>query len=354
MQDSAKFQSQTPRNDIMLDEADLAFLDALQVNPRASWTLVGGVLEVDPVTAARRWARLCQDGTAWVSVSIGPREAGLLPMAFIEVRCERGTNRDVAAALARRSNVVTVQYMAGAYDLLVIVMAADFAKMSDLLLVDIPSMDGVAGIRSHLVTRQFEATGRWRLGVLGGRQVRRLREAYQPPSVNGARPFGVTDRALFRALSIDGRRTNAEIAGITGLSARTVQRRITTLMSSGEIAFRCDVARSLTGWPSAAVLWLNVPDDRLDEAGRVLGRRPEVRTCVALADNSNLLLSVGLRSIPDLHELLVEILRDAPYARILDRSIVLRQEKLYGRILDPAGRSVEAVPIDPWADRDDR
>jgi DNA-binding Lrp family transcriptional regulator len=205
-------------------------------------------------------------------------------------------------------------------------------------------MEGVAGIRSHLVTRQFEATGRWRLGVLGGRQVRRLREASQPPSATGARPFGTTDRALFRALSIDGRSTHAEIAEMIGLSARTVQRRITTLMSSGEIAFRCDVARSLTGWPSAALLWLNVPDDRLDEAGRVLGRRPEVRTRVALADNSNLLLSVGLRSIPDLHELLVEILRDAPYARILDRNIVLRQEKLYRRIVDPAGRSVEATP----------
>jgi DNA-binding Lrp family transcriptional regulator len=190
--------------------------------------------------------------------------------------------------------------------------------------------------------------------VLGERQVRRLRTAHPPPSATGARPFGVTDRALFRALSIDGRRTNAEIAEIIGLSARTVQRRITTLMSSGEIGFRCDVARSLTGWPSAAVLWLNVPDDRLDEAGRVLGRRPEVRTCAALADNSNLLLSVGLRSVPDLHDLLVRILRDAPYARILDRSIVLRQEKLYGRILDPAGRSVEAVPVDPWAGRNDR
>jgi DNA-binding Lrp family transcriptional regulator len=338
----------------LLSEADLALLDALQVNPRASWTLVGGVLEVDPVTAARRWARLRQDGIAWVSASIGPREAGLLPIAYIEVQCERGTNRAVAATLARRNNVVTVQYVVGAYDLFVIVMAADFSKMSDLLLVDIPSLEGVARIRSHLVTRQYEATGRWRLGVLGGRQVGQLRGAYPPPSAKGARPFGAADRALFRQLSIDGRSTHTEIAEVIGLSARTVQRRITALTSSGEIAFRCDVARSLTGWPSAAVLWLNVPDDRLDEAGRVLGRRPEVRTCAALADDSNLLLSVGLRSVSDLHGLLVEILRDAPYARILDRNIVLRQEKLYGRILDSAGRSIEAVPIDPWTDQGSR
>ncbi|GAA1576844.1 hypothetical protein GCM10009827_118330 [Dactylosporangium maewongense] len=36
-------------------------------------------------------------------------------------------------------------------------------------------------------------------------------------------------------------------------------------------------------------------------------------------------------------------------AVILDRIAVLRQEKLYGRILDPVGRAVEAIPIDPWA-----
>jgi DNA-binding Lrp family transcriptional regulator len=336
--------------DAMLSEADLALLDALQVNPRASWTLIGRALEVDPVTAARRWARLSQDGTAWVSVSIGPRETAL-HMAFIEVQCERGASRGVAAALARRHNVVTVQYMAGAHDLFVIVMAAGFMEMSDLLLVDVPALEGVARTRSHLVTRHFEATGRWRLRVLGQNQVRQLCEAaYPTPSAKGARPFGVADRALFRELSTDGRRTHAEIAEMIGLSARTVQRRITALMSSGEITFRCDVARNLTGWPSAAVLWLNVPDDRLDEAGRVLGRRPEVRTCAALADERNLLLSVGLRSVSDLHGLLVEILHDVPYARILDRNIVLRQEKLCGRILDATGSSVEAVHMDPWAD----
>ena len=47
------------------------------------------------------------------------------------------------------------------------------------------------------------------------------------------------------------------------------------------------------------------------------------------------------------------VLRDAPNARILGRNIVLRQEKLFGRILAPDGRSIEAIPIDPWAESRD-
>lgn len=333
----------------MLSEEDLALLDALQVNPRASWALVGQVLEVDPVTAARRWARLHKEGMAWVSVTLGPHETGQLSLAVVEVQCERGMNAVVAAALARSVSVVSVEHVAGAYDLSAVIIAADFPALSELLLVGLPSLAGVARIRSYFVTRLFEATGRWRLHVLGQNQVRQLREAYPQVSADRARSLGTTDRALFRELSTDGRRSYAEVGDVLNVSGRTVQRRLTALMARRELAFRCDVARVLTGWPSSALLWLNVPDDRIDEAGRVLGRRPEVRTCAALADERNLLLTIGLRQVSDLHEHITRIRRDAPYARIIERNIVLRQEKLYGRILAPDSRALEAVPIDPWA-----
>ena len=37
-----------------VDELDLAIVNCLQLQPRASWTLVGSALGVDPVTVARR------------------------------------------------------------------------------------------------------------------------------------------------------------------------------------------------------------------------------------------------------------------------------------------------------------
>ncbi|MGO9382170.1 MAG: AsnC family protein [Mycobacterium sp.] len=56
-----------------LDELDVALLDALHVNPQVSFEELGRVLDVSPVTAARRWRRLVSTGRAWVSSAIGPR-----------------------------------------------------------------------------------------------------------------------------------------------------------------------------------------------------------------------------------------------------------------------------------------
>ncbi|GAA3353999.1 hypothetical protein GCM10017744_009850 [Streptomyces antimycoticus] len=50
-----------------LDELDRGLVHALQIHPRAPWTLVGDVLAVNPVTAARRWRRLQEAGLAWVT-----------------------------------------------------------------------------------------------------------------------------------------------------------------------------------------------------------------------------------------------------------------------------------------------
>ncbi|MDI5961228.1 Lrp/AsnC family transcriptional regulator [Streptantibioticus silvisoli] len=333
----------------MLSEGSLEIVDALQISPRAPWSLVGEVLQVDPVTVRRRWERLTGDGTAWVSAYVGSQASSTVTTGFLEISCEPGRSHDVAHAMAHWNNVVTVQYVAGQHDLLAIVFAADFVQMSQLLLVDLPSLPGVSRVRSSLATRMFEATGQWRLGVLSAAQVRRLRTAAPRRAGSTERPFASPDRDLFRALSQDGRGSNVTLGSRLSLSARQVQRRLTALLARDEVMVRCDVARSLVGWPSAALLWFSVPEDRLEEVGRKLGARHEVRTCAALADERNLLLSVGLRSIGDLHGLVSDITAQFPYARIRERNLVLRQEKLCGHLLDAAGRTVGSVPLDPWA-----
>ncbi|RIQ20438.1 AsnC family protein [Jiangella rhizosphaerae] len=67
-----------------LDEADLALRHAVQLAPRAPWQRIGLVLGVDPVTAARRWARLSESGAAWFALH--PALDGLT-FAFVEVGC---------------------------------------------------------------------------------------------------------------------------------------------------------------------------------------------------------------------------------------------------------------------------
>jgi len=79
-----------------VDELDVALLDALHLNPLASFEELGAVLDVSPVTAARRWRRLVSTGRAWVSSAPGPQ----LPIkaALFEAECGKGT---YVRALAR-------------------------------------------------------------------------------------------------------------------------------------------------------------------------------------------------------------------------------------------------------------
>jgi hypothetical protein len=53
-------------------EDELALINALQVRPRASRTELGRALEADPVTVARRFSRLSDQGAAWTPVITGP------------------------------------------------------------------------------------------------------------------------------------------------------------------------------------------------------------------------------------------------------------------------------------------
>jgi DNA-binding Lrp family transcriptional regulator len=328
-------------------ETDLELIDAMQVNPRASWTDMASVFGVDPVTIARRWQRMEQSGEAWVTVALGQRQLHTMSVAFLELSCEPGAAAEVAETLAAEPHLITIQHVAGAYDLWIIALAPGLMDLSEYLLRRAPLHPGVRKVRTHVATRVFDTGRRWRLRVLSQSQVRRLSPVMSAPA-EGARPLDQADRALFVALSTDGRRGFRDLEQALGISARAVQRRIGRLLASEDVTFRCDVARPLAGWHAAAVLSLALPDDKLDATGRRLLEWPETRTCAAVAAPSNMLLTVGLHSVADLQDLATRIREQFPYVSIVDRRVTLRQIKLYGRLLDQNGRCTSATPVDPW------
>ncbi|MER7498811.1 Lrp/AsnC family transcriptional regulator [Nonomuraea pusilla] len=332
---------------VLLEEGDLELIDALQINPRASWVDVGAAIGTDPVTAARRWRRLNAAGEAWTTVALGRRQMHAMSVAFLEIGCAAGAAVEVADALARQGHLITVQHVAADHDLFAIAVAASMPALADHLLTGLPRVPGVAKVRTHLATRVFEASCRWRLRVLPPGAARTL--ARPAGQAQPGRPMDGVDRLLFTALLRDGRASYAELADAAGVSERTAQRRLSRLLASGDLDFRCDLARPHAGWHSSAVLWLRVPDGLLEETGRALLGWPETRTCAALAGARNLLLTVGLHAVSDLHPLVVRLEERFPYATIVDRQVVLRQSKLYGRLLGPSGRCTGVVPIDPWS-----
>ena len=206
----------------LLSETDLELIDALQINPRASWVDVGTATRADPVTAARRWQRLNSTGEAWTTVALGQRQMHAMSMAFLEIDCEAGAAVEVAGTLAAAGHLITVQHVAAGHDLFVIAVAASMPALADYLLTDLPRVPGVAKVRTHVATRVFEASCRWRLRVLPPRSAGVL--ARRPGPAESTRQMDEIDRLLFKALLADGRATYSELAEAVGKSERTVQR----------------------------------------------------------------------------------------------------------------------------------
>lgn len=331
----------------MLDEQDLKLVDALQAAPRASWSTLGKALGLGAVTAARRWDALVERGDAWLTAYAGGELSAQLALAFVEIDCEPGAALDVAAVLAADVHVVTVEYVAGSFDLLAHVVAPNLRALGAHVLGHVATVPGVARLRTTLSPRMFTEGSRWRVRAISPGQREAL--ATRPVRNRAALRFDEADRALILALGADARASAAALAIELGVGATTVRRRLDALLGRGAIRVRCEIARSLSTAPVTVTLWLRVPPDKLETTARSLAMLPEVRMCAALSGAANLMLVVWLPAQHDTVALEAVLAAKLPWLEITGRAVTLRSVKLMGRVLDAAGRGVGRVPLDFWA-----
>ncbi|MEC3974820.1 Lrp/AsnC family transcriptional regulator [Amycolatopsis sp. H20-H5] len=331
----------------MLSENDLKLVEALQVSPRAPWSVVGQTLGVGAVTAARHWETLVERGDAWMTAYPGGGPSSQMALVFVEIDCGPGELLRVAHALADDVHVATVEYVAGHCDLLVHVVAPTLREVSDYVLHRLSALPGVVATRTVVSPRLFTEGSRWRVRAITPGQREAL--APRPPRSHGAVKFGEPDRALMLALGEDGRASAAALALRLGVGASTVRRRLDGLLDSGYLRLRCEIARSLSPAPVTAMLWLRVPPDKLETTARSLAMLTEVRMCAAISGSANLMLVVWLSSQHETVTLESALAGKLPWLEIVDRAVTLRGIKLMGRLLDETGRSRGRVPLDFWA-----
>src|SRR5882757_918082 len=337
-----------------VDELDMALLDAMHVNPRASFEQLGAVLGVSSVTAARRWQRLTGEGRAWVSSAPGPRLA--LAAAIYEVECSPGRTAEVGRTMAALPQVASVYLTAGTFDVVALVMAPGMSALSELLLDRLSVTPGISRVRSNIVTNWYSDV-HWRLGAISTGQELSVRPgdtAREQPSERRTLQFDQEDRELYLALQHDGRARYVDLAEPLGTSEQLVKRRLDKLTRNGTLAFRTDFTRTDGGWPTQLVLWLLVPDDRLAEVAGEIARWRETRICASALGPANLLVKLQLHRLDDVEPLFARIRDTLPVATVADRRLVLRPVKSWGRLLDTEGRCTQVVPVDPWAPACDR
>jgi DNA-binding Lrp family transcriptional regulator len=328
----------------VVDELDLELLNALQITPRASWSQLGRALDVDPVTAARRWQRLHAAGTAWVTCVVGPPEHSSFCLAYIDVRAEPGRLDDCAQWLAARPETLYVHHLTGTWQLLAVVTQPSPSDAAAYLRHTMGDVPGLRDYRAEIRTRGYSEPSRWRLRSLEPAQ----RQALQPasPATGAHRALGdrgpshPLDGPLYELLHEDGRMPLADLAAHSGAGEATVRRRVKHLLDSGTLRLRCEVAQSVTGWPVSAVLRCSVPPADLDLTARTLAALPDTRLCCSLTGERNVLLMAWLRTLDDLPALEARVTGRCPGLTVRDRAVCLHTPKQMGRLLDGDGRAV--------------
>jgi DNA-binding Lrp family transcriptional regulator len=331
-----------------VDELDLRIVHALQINPRAPWSVVASVVEADRATVLRRWRRMEEAGAAWVSCY--PVETSEPTLAFVEINCLHGQSLQVAARLAADPHAASVNAYAGSRDLLLEVITQNQRDQSRYVLERLAAIPGIREVRTHHAAAYYRDASYWRLGLLDSAAERRLADLASPSARNrqvAAGPAIVTDaqRELAYELAVDPRMPVADLAARLGVSRATAHRRLTELLA-GSPFMRCELARSLTPWPVSAVFFLRCPADKIDVTAQALSKLREVRAVMATVGPFNLYLSAWVRSVSDVYLLESQLVARLPHVQVADRAFVIRPVKLMGQLLNEDGLRIGTVPID--------
>jgi DNA-binding Lrp family transcriptional regulator len=333
-----------------VDELDLRIVHALQISPRAPWSLVASVTGADRATVMRRWRRMEEAGAAWITCY--PVISPGLALAIVDISCAHGQTLQVAARLAADPHAVTVVACSGARDLGMEVMTRDQRDQSRYVLERLAAVQGIREVRTHQAAALYTDASQWRLGVLDAAAGRRLAasvgasvRAAQLPAVGPGTAIIEAQREVAYALAADPRMPVADLAARLGVSRASAHRRLTGLLSAQPL-MRCELAQTLTPWPVSATFFLRCPADKIDVTAQALSRLREVRAVMATVGPHNLCVTAWVRSVRDVYLLESKLAARMPHVQVADRAFVIRPVKLVGQLLDENGWRTGTVPID--------
>ncbi|MGH1549645.1 Lrp/AsnC family transcriptional regulator [Leifsonia poae] len=322
--------------DSALTDLDQRLIHAVQIAPRAPWSALAPIVGADPVTLARRWNRLTEEGLVYVT-GYGATPTSLL--SLIEFECIPGETLNVATALAADREAFTIDLTAGGRDIVVSLITDGPGALSSWTLERIRTIAGVRSMRTHLVSQPIADARNWRLRALSRSEIAAVESADRRPGVPLPRLTPEQLASLTEQLAIDGRTPIADIAERAGIAPRKVRDAITALRSSGRLVIRVDIARAQTPWPVYAWYFLRVPASMVAAVGPQLGRMEEVRLVVTTVGEYNVIMAVWLRTLQDVNRLEAVIEERLPGVSIADRSVVLRTVKHLGHFLDERGQA---------------
>ncbi|MET8686825.1 Lrp/AsnC family transcriptional regulator [Streptomyces sp. NPDC004732] len=311
----------------VFDELDLKLLHALEVDGRAPFSRIAGVLGVSDQTVARRFRRLRAEAGLRI---VGVRDTRRLGHDewMLRLRCAPDGAEAIATALARRPDTAWVHLTSAGTEVVCMTVPRTQGDYDDLLFGKLLRTRKLVEITAHQLMHRFYGGRTGWIGKhrpLSEEQAAALAPAHAAASVHTAPArIAPADEPLVAALKADGRVTYPELQRLTGRSESSVKRRVAALLGSGALYIDTEYDAARFGFTTAAMLWVTVAPGALDAVGRAMGEHPEIAHVSAITGSANLMASVLTRDTAELYAYLsgrlgaldgVRHVESAPYVR---------------------------------------
>src|SRR5699024_3341503 len=152
---------------VFLAEYVYELVVSYQEKSRESTANISRRLCVSAPTVRRRWGRLEETVSAWIS-TYADMNSGVIN-ASVRVKCQPGMTLCVAEELTRIPEVLSVSEMTGSFDLQLVVMTEEMSRFRMVAHERIGSIPGVAEVHSALMTIVFHEGSAWKTGALAAR-----------------------------------------------------------------------------------------------------------------------------------------------------------------------------------------
>jgi len=170
----------------------------------------------------------------------------------------------------------------------------------------------------------------------------------------GSAPFGTItlddlDHTILRLLREDGRRSNADIARIAGVSQPTVRQRLERLVNSGAAYVTVRINPAAIGFPVDALILMRVAGRNVREVGMEIAAKENVAYVSYLVGAYDIEVEAFLRDNDHLFQFVTEEISAIAGVASADTWMVMRTEKFnYKWEGEAVGSDSETPTGAPW------
>jgi DNA-binding Lrp family transcriptional regulator len=321
-----------------IDGLDRKIIQALYIDPRASFSRLSEILGSSEQTIARRYRRLFDDRVARVVGQLDSQRLGRSDWV-VRIRCVPGSATAVATKLAKHPDTSWVQMTSGGTEIFSTIHSRDRDQRAPLLLSQISVGRQIVGFEAYCLLHLF-ATGVAALPGANALSQNEVDDLLSPDrgTTSNERPtvnLQDADWPLVEALAEDGRATYRQLAARTHWHESTVRRRVEELVSAGVLFFDIDLDSDAVGFRSRAMLWMSVIPAKLAQTGKTLASRPEIPFVAATSGSTNLLVAVACTDDHSLYEYITGEMADLDGITHIETSPVMRAVKMHATMTPP-------------------